>query len=175
MPAQVTFCSGRNTSHCRKHAQRHHPGQLADVFSCVVETERAPVERRLRFVTGWITLRLANRLLALEVPVADELPVVRGCAVGVDHHLVAVGRQRHELLEVTRCGSSTVRARRRTRCRHHEVAKASATRQRRGSSMHPRHGEQWKQQDALAAGQRSERDHRAEQRRGRQPRPSRQR
>ena len=96
--AQVTFCSGRNNSHCRR-TRKVTTRQFADVIACVGEAERSPIQRRLRFVSWRFALRLADPLLTLVIPVADERPVVRRRAVGVHHHLVAVGRQRHELLE----------------------------------------------------------------------------
>ena len=82
-----------------KHAQGHHARQFVGVGSCVVEPERPPVQRDLRLVAGRFTLRIADLLLTLEIPVSDERPVVHRRTVGVHHHFVAVRRERHEVLE----------------------------------------------------------------------------
>ena len=136
----------------------------------VVEAQRTPVQRGLRLVAGRVTLRFAHGLLTLIVPVADERPVVGGRTVGVDHHLVAVGRQRHEVLERRRVADHPGRQHRGTRqCGHHEMTEPRSPHQRPGEHD-PRQRKEWQQQDSFAASQRGERDQRAEQRRRRQPR-----
>ena len=153
-----------------QHPQRDDTWQFTGVSARVVEAERPPVQGDLRLVAGRLTLRIADALLTLEVPVADERPVVHGRAVGVDHHLVAVGRQRHELLERGRVADHPRRQHRET-CedRDGEVSPAHGTRQR-ARQQDPRDREQREQQDSFAACQGRKRDGGAEQSRGAQSR-----
>ncbi len=72
-------------------ASCHHHRQPAEVVPGVVEADLLPVPSLLGLVARWIAALVADPLLAVEEPVAEELAVIRVVAVRVDLQLAGVG------------------------------------------------------------------------------------
>ena len=76
-----------------------HFRELASVVLGVFETETTPVKRLGRFVAGGVESFGAKLVLAVVEPEAEEFATVGFVAVGVHEQFVAVGRERHEIVE----------------------------------------------------------------------------
>ena len=143
-------------------ASSDHLRQTSDVILGVVDADLAPGGGPLRFITGRLAVLLTNPLLAIEVPEADELAVVRLVAVGVDEHLVAVRRQRYELFVGEDVADHPRRQHQQAAAARDGELSPALPRHQALLAQHQRQHEQRHQEDALAARQGGEADEHAE-------------